>query len=78
MREYREGELHQFLVADAVKHHATELRWAVAAYKRIGKLNGRGPEAAFLAVVAEVEALTGMAMMPVASLTEVELRRLAK
>lgn len=76
--DYNERQLHEFLVEDAVRHHATDLRWAILAYRRIGKLNGRGPEEAFKAVVDEVEALTGMAMMPVASLSEVELRKLAQ
>lgn len=62
---YTEAELHQFLVADAVKHHATHLPWAVAAYDRIGKLSKRGAEAAYQAVLDEVEQLTGLRRMPV-------------
>lgn len=74
--EYTEARLRTFLVEDAVRAHATYLPWAVAAYDRIGKLSGRGPEAAFLEVVAEVEALTGHAEMPMAAITAEEMRRL--
>lgn len=63
--EYSEAELHKFLVEDAVKHHATYLPWAVAAYDRIGKLNKRGAEAAYQSVLDEVEQLTGLRRMPV-------------
>jgi hypothetical protein len=66
---YTAPELHRFLVADAVKGHATHLPWAVAAYDRIGQKTGRGAEAAFLAVLDEVEALTGRRAMPVANPT---------
>jgi hypothetical protein len=62
---YSETQLREFLVADAVKRHATHLPWAVAAYDRIGKLSRKGPEQAFVDVLDEVEALTGLRMMPV-------------
>jgi hypothetical protein len=77
-REYKEAQLRQFLVSDAVKHHATDLPWAIAAYTRIGKLSGKGAEAAYQQVLDEVEALTGLRVMPVTSLSEVELARLLK
>lgn len=76
VREYKADELHRFLVEDAVKHHATDLDWAIRAYTRIGKLTRNGPEAAILAVLDEVEQLTGLRQMPVTSLSEVDLRRL--
>lgn len=76
VREYNEAQLRTFLVTDAVKHHATYLPWAVAAYDRIGKLSGKGSEAAYVQVLDEVEALTGMRVMPVTSLSEVEFDRL--
>jgi hypothetical protein len=57
-----EQALHQRLVADAVHHIATPLAWAVAAYERIGRLNGRGADAACREVVDEVVALTGHGM----------------
>lgn len=59
---YTAQELHRFLVADAVKGHATTLSWAVAAYQRIGSRNGKGAEAAFQAVMDEVKTLTGGGM----------------
>ena len=62
---YTAQELHEFLVADAVKRHATWLPWAVAAYERIGEQRKCGAEAAYVAVVDEVEALTGLRLMPV-------------
>jgi hypothetical protein len=52
---YTASELHRFLVADAVKGHATTLSWAVAAYTRIATKTGKSAEDAFAAVVAEVE-----------------------
>lgn len=76
VREYNEVQLRKFLVEDAVKHHATWLPWAVAAYERIGKLSRKGSEAAYLQVLDEVEALTGLRIMPVTSLSEVEFNRL--
>lgn len=76
VRSYTADQLHRFLVEDAVKHHATDLPWMIAACTRIGKLSRRGAEQAFLDVVAEVEALTGVASMPAGSLSDAELRRL--
>lgn len=78
---YTAAELHEFLVADAVRRHATFLPWAVKAYERIGELRhgggGEGAEVAYSAVLDEVEALTGLRMMPVASpATAEEMRRL--
>lgn len=76
---YTAPELHRFLVADAVNRHATNLPWAVAAYSRIGQRTGKGAEAAFSAVVDEVEALTGKRSMPVsAPTTAAELARLLR
>lgn len=65
---YSAGELHRMLVEDAVKSHATYLPWAISAYQRIGE-RGNGPEAAFQAVLDEVETLTGLRRMPVGSTT---------
>lgn len=62
---YSADELHRMLVSDAVKRHATSMPWAVAAYDRIGKLTRKGAEAAFQAVLDEVETLTGLRAMPV-------------
>ena len=62
---YTAQELHEFLVADAVKRHPTTIEWAVAAYERIGQQRRIGAEAAYTAVVDEVEALTGLRLMPV-------------
>lgn len=75
VEEYTPTELHQFLVADAVKHHATFLPWAVAAYTRIGGGTGEGAEKAYQAVLDEVEALTGSRRMPVGSALGRELGR---
>lgn len=72
---YTKAELHQLLVSDAVKSHATELPWMMAALKRIGG-TAEGMEAAYQAVVAEKAALTGSHMMPVAAATPAELRAL--
>lgn len=81
VEEYSANELHTFLVEDAVKRHATFLPWAVKAYERIGAVRhgggGEGAETAYSAVLDEVEALTGLRMMPVASpATAEEMRRL--
>lgn len=77
--EYTEAELHRFLVEDAVKSHATYLPWAVKAYDRIGQLNKRGAEAAYQAVLDEVESLTGLRHMPVGKpLSNAELLDLKK
>lgn len=61
-----ESELRRLLVADAVASKATDLRWAIPAYERIGKLSKRGAEEAYLDVLTEVEALTGLRLMPMA------------
>lgn len=73
---YSEAQLRQFLVEDAVKKHATQLDWAIAAYQRIGELSGEGPEAAYRSVLDEVETLTGLRLMPVAAATKRELKAL--
>lgn len=74
---YTAKELHEFLVADAVKHHATFLPWAVEAYDRIGERTGKGGEAAYQAVLDEVEMLTGLRRMPISSpLTPEEMARM--
>lgn len=65
VESYSADQLHRMLVTDAVKRHATYLPWAVAAYERIGRRTGKGPEAAFQAVLDEVETLTGSRDMPV-------------
>lgn len=59
---YNAGELHRFLVEDGVKLHATHLPWAVAAYDRIGQIEGCGPEEAFQRVITEVRTLSGHGM----------------
>lgn len=64
---YTATELHRILVEDAVLSHATELRWAIAAYTRIGQLTRRGSEDAYLAVLDEVETLSGHRALPVYS-----------
>lgn len=77
--EYTAAELHQHLVSDAVKHHATYLPWAMAAYTRIGERTGRGAEDAYTAVLDEVETLTGLRALPVASgVTDAEMGRLMR
>lgn len=74
---YTAKQLHEFLVADAVRSHATWLPWAVAAYSRIGEQTKQGAEAAYTAVLDEVETLTGLRRMPVGKpLTKRELREL--
>ena len=55
-------KLHEELVLDAVAGHATELKRAVAAYERIGRLRHCGPEKAYQDVSAEVQTLTGRGM----------------
>lgn len=75
---YTVAELHQFLVEDAVKHHATFLPWAVAAYSRIGARKG-GAESAYQKVLDDVEAITGSRMMPRGSpLAQAELDHLLR
>ena len=63
--KYTAEELHTMLVEDALLRHPTNLRWALAAYKRIGELTGHGPEAAYQAVRDDLTARTGVALMPV-------------
>ncbi len=75
--EYTAKELHAFLVEDAVKRHATFLPWAIAAYERIGRLDGCGAEAAFQRVLDDVEQLTGSRLMPITSpITPEEMARM--
>lgn len=62
---YSGAQLHDFLVEDACRLHATNLLWAVEAYERIGLLSGRGAEAAYQDVRAAVFARTGRTLMPV-------------
>lgn len=50
-------ELHQTLVSDAVQGIETPLWWAVAAYRRIGRLDKISDDAAYLRVEAEVRSL---------------------
>lgn len=59
-----EKDLHTRLVLDATTGIATPIGWMVAAYTRIGRLNGRGPEAAYQAVREECAAITGGLGMP--------------
>lgn len=59
-------ELHRLLVADAVASRATDLRWAIAAYERIGRATRKGAEQAYRDVLDEVHALTGLRLMPMA------------
>jgi hypothetical protein len=62
---YDAATLHRILVEDAIQAHATDLKWAVAAYSRIGQLTRKGAEEAYTAVRDEVIALGGH--MPIAS-----------
>ncbi len=64
---YDANTLHRILVEDAVLSHATDLKWAVGAYSRIGQLTRRGAEAAYTAVLDEVETITGVRHMPIQS-----------
>jgi hypothetical protein len=74
---YTARELHEFLVSDAVKNHATFLSWAVAAYERIGSApGGKGADAAYAAVLAEVQQLTGRGLPVHSPMTPEELKRL--
>lgn len=59
---YTAAELHRFLVTDAVRLHATDLPWAVAAYDRIGTLDRCGAEEAYQRVRGEVKELSGHGM----------------
>lgn len=80
VEEYTPAELHKFLVEDAVKHHATFLPWAVAAYERIGDApGGKGADAAYVKVLDDVEQLTGLRRMPISSpVTPEEMQRLMR
>jgi hypothetical protein len=60
-----------------VKHHATFLPWAVAAYTRIGERTRKGSEQAFQDVLDAVESLTGLRRLPEPSgISEAELKAL--
>ena len=73
--EYTAAELHAFLVADAVKRHSTHLPWAMAAYVRIGEQRKVTADDAYVAVLDEVESLTGLRLMPVhAPTTQTDLK----
>lgn len=77
VEHYTPTQLHNFLVTDAVKHHATFLPWAIKAYEEIGKRRQTSAEDAYQAVLDEVQVLTGLRRMPVASpATGEEMRRL--
>lgn len=52
-------KLHRHLVSDAVRGIATDLRWCVEAYEKIGEETGRGADAAYQAVREEVAQLRG-------------------
>lgn len=73
---YSRKQLHQLLVEDAVKHHATDLQWATEAYLRIGLGTGTGAEQAIKDVLDDVEARTGFRLLPMASATSAEVRRM--
>lgn len=60
-------QLMTWLVEDAVKHHATDLRWFVAAILEVAKQRRIGAEDAMLALLDQVEALTGMRALPIHS-----------
>lgn len=66
-RTYDPDTLHRLLVQDAVQMRATDLAWAVAAYERIAERRRISVDAAFTAVVDEVESLTGHRRMPLHS-----------
>ena len=58
------AECHRLLVDDAVKRRITDWRWAVAAYVRIGGGDGAAADRAMVAVLDDVEAETGLRLMP--------------
>jgi hypothetical protein len=64
---YSADQLMGYLVEDAVKHHATDLRWFVAAILEVARQRNIDAEAAMLALLDEVEALTGMRALPIHS-----------
>lgn len=59
---YNAQELHAFLVADALKFHATYLPWAIAAYDRIASLQRITPDAAYQQVRHDVRSKGGRGM----------------
>lgn len=59
VRDLKADELHRQLVADVVQGIATNLRWAIAAYQRIGTLTGKGAEWAYQQVRDEAAELRG-------------------
>lgn len=64
---YSAEQLMKDLVEDAVKHHATDLRWFVAAMLEISRQRKISAEDAMLALLDEVEALTGLRGLPLHS-----------
>lgn len=54
---YTPAELRRFLVADAVKGHATTMSWFVLAVQRIATKTGTTVDEAFQSIVTEVEGL---------------------
>lgn len=73
---YTKRELHRMLVQDAVKHHATELRWFTEALIRIGGGTGAGAEAAMIELLDDVETATGRRWLPQASATPADIGRM--
>lgn len=65
--EYTADQIMGYLVEDAVKHHATDLRWFVAAILEVARQRNIAAEAAMLALLDEVEALTGLRRLPIHS-----------
>lgn len=67
---YSADELHAMLVDDLVRFRPAGgpgmkgLRWMKDACERIGKLTGHGADAAWLAVLDDLEARTGRKMAP--------------
>ena len=64
---YEPAHLRQLLVEDAVRSHATELRWMTYALIRLSEASGKGLEETFTSIVLEVETLTGRREMPLHS-----------
>lgn len=56
---YTARELHDFLVADAMRLHATHLPWAVMAYDVIASKQRITPDAAYQQVLHDVRARGG-------------------
>lgn len=65
--EFTADRLMALLVEDAVKYHATDLRWFVAAILEVARQRRIDAEAAMLALLDEVEALTGLRALPIHS-----------